>query len=278
MANWRSSLDLSRPFWDDYRASIRKLDGAAFPPAQELNKLLPAELCSGDGCPIKFVPASDLPGIQYEHHIYTTGEVSTRENSWHDLFNALVWSRFPRLKVAMNARHFEERQLASGPARGKVRDALTLLDESGAIVVSSNKHSLEALASHDWSRVFQTGAFPPDAASGQAGMQVFVCGHALLEKFLQPYKAVTAQVLLVQADEGFAAQPRESILMKLDQALARALMDERVLHAPASLSPLPLMGIPGWWPGGVQDDEFYSDQTVFRSQQPGRPNARVLNL
>jgi len=36
------------------------------------------------------------------------------------------------------------------------------------------------------------------------------------------------------------------------------------LRGSADLSPLPLMGIPGWWAGGPQDQSFYDDQSVFR--------------
>ena len=35
-------------------------------------------------------------------------------------------------------------------------------------------------------------------------------------------------------------------------------------RAPADLAPLPLMGIPGWWTSGDQDDRFYADRAVFR--------------
>lgn len=271
MTDWHSSLKPSRPFWEDYRAQFQQLNGATFPNARELNKLLPVDLRSDGGCVIRFVPARDLPGIQYEHHIYTTGEVSTRENNWHDLFNALAWCRFPRLKVAMNARHFREKNSASGHSRGKKRDALTLLDESGAIVISSNRDILEALARHDWPSVFQSGVFQNNT------MQVFLCGHALLEKLLQPYKAITAQALLVLADEKMTARPRETQLTAFDQVMAAQLFDERFFDAPACLSPLPLMGIPGWWPDAAQDDQFYADQTVFRPLRQKSPKAPIYD-
>jgi hypothetical protein len=277
MKNWHNSLELSRPFWGDYRARLRELDDGEFPLAGKLNKLLPAKLRSHGGKLIRFVPAGDLPALQYEHHIYTHGEVSTRENSWHDLFNALVWSRFPRLKVAMNARHYSESKADHGPSRGKQRDALTLLDESGAIVVSSDKKLLKALARHQWSSVFLADAFQPDAMAGRPKIEVFLCGHALLEKFLQPYKAITAQVLLLQVDGEQTNRPRETFIESLDDALSRALMDSRILRSTSSLSPLPLMGIPGWWPGGVQDESFYADQKVFRPLHSKEQKAPILD-
>ena len=102
MNRWRSGIELSRLFWEDYRDSLLSLDGESFPGVRKLNSLLPAGLSSRGECPIRFVPAHQLPAVDYEKHIFITGEVSTREKNWHDLFNALVWSRFPSLKVAMN--------------------------------------------------------------------------------------------------------------------------------------------------------------------------------
>ena len=124
-----------------------------------------------------------LEGIDGKHHptiiehllcsSFATGQVSTRENSWHDLFNALVWCRLPQLKVAMNAVHYQHLEEESGGRRGKQRDALTLLDESGVIVNGSHAGVLEALAARDWQQAFVGYR---EAWAGET--QVLVCGHA----------------------------------------------------------------------------------------------------
>jgi hypothetical protein len=49
-----------------------------------------------------------------------------------------------------------------------------------------------------------------------------------------------------------------------DEMLADGVRKGSLLETPGDLSPLPLMGIPGWWDGGEQDDEFYADGNVFR--------------
>lgn len=50
-------------------------------------------------CPVQFVPQHSLPpGEAYEAFIRRTGLVPTRDNL-HDLFNGLVWQRFPRAKA-----------------------------------------------------------------------------------------------------------------------------------------------------------------------------------
>jgi hypothetical protein len=273
VTDWHSKIDLPHPHWDDYRDQLQILKPTPFPSTRELNQLLPDKLCSLAGKPIRFVPASEIPDVAYEQHIYTTGEVSTRENSFHDLFNALAWSRFPRLKVAMNAAHFRQLDSASKGRRGKQRDALTLFDESGTIVCSSKQWHLEALAAKDWRTAFQlhAGAWKDQTA-------VSVVGHALLEKFLHPYKSLTAHALLLYLDEALIKQPRESLLQSLDDLLAEQLLAGRILNSPAGLSPLPLMGIPGWWPQGEQDSAFYADPTVFRAPPAGFKPAAIHSI
>jgi hypothetical protein len=268
---WRSRIDLSLPFWTDFRKQLKSLGDNTFPTPSELSSFLPRGLSSKGGSPIRFVPAGNLPGVEYEKHIFSTGEVSTREANWHDLFNALAWCRLPCLKVAMNAVHFSELGSGAKGSRGKRRDALTLFDESGVIVCSSKEDQLQALARHDWGAVFQQSA-----NSWEEEIRVFVVGHALLEKFLDPYKSITAHALLLCIDEANLEQPREVLLPALDEWVANSMLGGQLLDSPSCLSPIPLMGVPGWWPGGKQDDEFYADQQVFRPMREGASQAPIL--
>ena len=271
MEQWRANIKLSRPFWEDYRDRLLQLDSTAFPSAAELNSILPPGLHSKGGKPIRFVPAGELSAVEYEKHVFCTGEVSTRENNWHDLFNALVWSRLPRLKIAMNAVHFEESDSGGDGSRGKKRDALTLFDESGVIVISTNKDLLGALARKNWK-----SAFVKYAAAWHDEIRVIVVGHALLEKFLQPYKSLTAHALLLRMDDSPGGSQRKRQLSVIDSLLAERIMDGSILESPACLSPLPLMGIPGWWPSAEQDSEFYDDRQVFRpNPATSRAQARL---
>ena len=280
------TLDISRPYWADYQALLQHLRQAALvtgelPGPQQLQSFLPAHALNQSGLPIQFRPSAQLPGVGYEQHIFQTGEVSTRANHWHDLFNALVWCRFTRLKSAMNAahcaqiglRHGDVRHgdLRHGMGRGPQRDALTLFDESGVIVVSTRKEFLQALAARNWNEVFLQ-----QKSLWHEEVLVFVCGHALLEKLLRPYKALTAHALLLHIDDRLAGLPREEVLHSLDRGLAVALGENRMLGSTGSLSPLPLMGIPGWWPAAEQDASFYADRQVFRAPLPGHVPAPVF--
>ena len=273
MKHWRSHIDLSVPVWADYRDHMLALGEGSFPRARELSLHLSTGLKSKSEHPIRFVPARDLPNADYEKHIFHTGEVSTREANWHDLFNALVWCRFPSLKVAMNAVHVREFESESDGGRGKQRDALTLFDESGVIVCSSREKHLKSLSRHDWGGIFKTKA---DAWLDE--IRVFVVGHALLEKFLKPYKAITAHALLLCVDQAMQVQPSETLIPALDKWVAEGLFTGQLLDSPSCLSPLPLMGIPGWWPGGEQDDEFYGDQYVFRPLGESVSKAPVIDF
>jgi len=231
-----------------------------------LTALLPPGTKSASGAPIQFATASALPGADYEREIYESGQVSTREDNWHDLFNALVWCRLPRLKAALNALHYRHLDEAHDGRRGPVRDAVTLLDESGALVVSSDRALLDALARRDWE-----SAFRGQGTTWATSARVVICGHALLEKQLAPYKAMTAHCLLLYTRKDSLRSIDTDDLQDLDSHVSNALLGNHLLSDSTALSPLPLAGIPGWWTAGAQDEAFYSDRAVFRwPAQPGR--------
>lgn len=196
----------------------------------------------------RFEPAAPL-AAGYEQHVATTGRVPTRDNA-HDLFNGLVWLRCPGFKAALNRAHIEAPPAAPG-RRGPLRDALTLLDESGLLLAAPP--ALQAtLVAQDWHALFVTGR----ALWQQA--QARVVGHALLEKLLAPRKPLCARVLFVDDIEA--------------PVLPAALR-------PAALPPLPVLGIPGWWPPN-EVPAYYEDAQVFRPKRlastpaPGGPVCR----
>lgn len=269
----KNQIQTDHPCWEDYSGLLKQLDRRCFPDAAVLNRLLPTGLENLSGRPIRFVPASDIPGVDYEQHIFTTGEVSTREDNWHDLFNALVWCRWPRIKTAMNALHSRHMDARNPGRRGSMRDALTLFDESGAIVFGSDENELDLLAKRCWQ-----GFFRPGGAHRGPSHFVFLIGHALLEKFLAPYKAITAHCVLVLGDRETASLPREVLSGVLDRKVAEGLLDARLFSSPSGLSPLPLAGLRGWWPACPQDQEFYADRSIFRPPPPGLSEPPIFRI
>ena len=86
----------------------------------------------------------------------------------------------------------------------------------------------------------------------------------MLEKFLAPWKSITAHVLLISVESPAAALDGPDFTGRLDALLGERLRAPGLCDCPGDLSPLPLAGIPGWWPGGAQDAAFYADGSVFR--------------
>lgn len=115
---------------------------------------------TASGHPVRFVSQDILVGgfaRQYESRIYLAGEIQTREQNWHDLFNALVWFTFPRAKAMLNQLHYHAllKELQAGETRrGPLRDAATLFDESGVVVVSSHKRLNLFLENFEWKTLF----------------------------------------------------------------------------------------------------------------------------
>jgi hypothetical protein len=153
--------------------------------------------------PTQFIPQEDLPeGVAYEAHISASGNVPTRENL-HDFFNALVWLTFPRIKRQLNALQAAQiAELGIGKSRGPARDAATIFDENAALLVVENSADGDALVAalrqHQW-----TAAFIDHRAQFGAHAEVLSFGHALMEKLVQPYKAITAHSWLVRVDADY---------------------------------------------------------------------------
>lgn len=269
--------DLNKPYWRDYAHLLQKLglDGASqeiLPDTDALNFLLEPQIVGQVGRRLRFVPTPPPADVSYEAHIFEFGEISTREDNWHDVFNALVWTRYPCTKLAMNGRHYAEIQTGHLANRGPIRDALTLFDECGAVVIGDDLSLLQALARRDWQALFcehRHGWHPH--------MRVFLLGHALLEKLLEPYKAITAQVLIFRTDAGFLEADAATQYAELDELLASQVQTGLRLRSTTELAPLPLMGIPGWCTDQQQPD-FYEDLRVFRPPPTGFKAAEIQGM
>jgi len=229
------AIALPAPWLGPYEAERRRLLAVQCPGrsvADALNAaLMPRtiELPAGRLCFVE--PLQQPAGEAYEAFIARTASVPTRDNL-HDLLNGLVWLRFPHVKRRLNELHAAEiARIGIGPTRGVLRDALTLFDENGACL-QAPPVLIDALRGRDWRALFVTHR----AAWDQARLTLF--GHALLEKLARPRKPITAHVWLGQADE----------------------VVERLGDKPL---PLPVLGVPGWWPAN-EAPAFYDDASVFR--------------
>jgi hypothetical protein len=181
-------------------------------------------------------PVAAHPAAQeaYESRIARTACLPVRDDL-HDFFNGLVWLHRPQLKARLNALQAAEiAQRGIGAVRGPVRDALTRFDESGGLW-QGPPDLLAAWRERRWADFLwhSRSRWP-----GEVRFEVF--GHALLAQLATaPRPGLTAHGLndlpLAWSASEWAAPP---------------------------FLPLPVAGVPGWWPG--QGIGFYDDASVFR--------------
>ena len=209
-----------------------------------------ATLTLGSGGAVEFVPQSDLPAdIAYEAFIFSHKRIPTRDNL-HDFFNGLCWLRFPQTKLRLNFLQAKEITTEGVRAtRGPLRDALTLFDEN-VLLLQASDDLWHALNLRDWKKLF--GELRDEWQSAH----IVIFGHALLEKLVAPYKSITAHVFRIPSDVD--AKDEQA----LDDWLSNNLQPEYLATKP--YLPLPVLGIPGWWPEN-EDLSFYSDTQVFRA-------------
>jgi hypothetical protein len=238
-------VDWSRPWLSPWREP-----GERVAQAIAAGSMYHEALNSEPTAPRRFVPQSHLPeGQAYEQFIFESGTVPTRDNL-HDFFNGLCWLRFPLTKAKLNQLQAAEIATAGvAPLRGPVRDALTVFDENAAFL-SAPQPLWDALEDRDWQRLF-VGLRP---LWQQARLVLF--GHALLEKLVYPRKPITAHI--------YRAQPAMNSIANLDAWVAADLSADKLAAKP--FLPLPVLGVPGWWPEN-ENFSFYDDSFVFRPRR-----------
>jgi hypothetical protein len=249
MGFWRA-VDWQRPWLDPYRtlgqaACVRLESGGSV--AQALDGLAASQPIMPGIDAMRFVPHGALPaGESYEVFIARTASVPTRDNL-HDLFNGLVWLRFPQLKRRLNELHADDiARHGVQSERGAVRDALTLFDENAALWQAPPVLA-EALRRREWDALFISHRTMWTCS------RPMLFGHALLEKLVHPRKAITAHLWLMP-DVADAADAPSCFAAALTPALLAA----------KPYLPLPVLGVPGWWPPNVLPG-FYDDAGVFRA-------------
>lgn len=244
----------SCPAWPDLEAFQRLAQALDHPPV------------TASGLPLRFVPQGPRPAVfdeGYEPRVYLRGELQTRSENWHDLFNALVWLTFPKAKAAINARHYhlQRERAALGQGRGALQDALTLFDESGVIVVCSNPELCGLLKDFRWKTLFWERR-----SEVRSAMRFVLFGHSLYEKALRPYPGMTGKGWLFTVAEDFLLQPAAAQITQLDDMLARHIETPGSLTRGTDFSPVPLLGVPGWTALN-EVPSYYDDVRYFRPRR-----------
>jgi hypothetical protein len=246
--------DWTQPWYAPWRA-------AGEPPAAAIAAgAAPHEALDAAAAPVRFVPQEALPaGTPYEQFIFDTRQCPVRPGL-HDFFNALVWREFPRSKAALNRLQAKEiARLGIRARRGPVRDAITVFDENGALL-QAPAPIWRALEQRAWRELF----VELRPLWRQARLLVF--GHALLEQLAEPRKGLTAHVWRADAAMDSIAQA--------DAWLAARCTAEVLATKP--FTPLPVLGVPGWWPGN-ENFSFYDDSLVFRPRKTTEPTTTTTS-
>jgi hypothetical protein len=270
---WKRDALLESPLLTPLHPILADLESGYFPTLHDCNALLAARhppITVQNGMALHFV-AQEVGKLsfeaQYEPRCYLKGEVQMRANNWHDLFNALVWLTFPKTKVIINARHYQVltngTELPTNAGRGAVRDVNTLLDESGMIVVYADAELGVLLRDFQWKELFWRRR-----EQVRARMGFFLFGHGLYQKALQPYIGMTGQGLLLAVKQAFFSWPLVQQLTHLDGLLADYLAEPEYCRSTRDLSPVPLLGVPGWTVDNGCET-YYDNTAYFRSGRRG---------
>lgn len=214
------------------------------------------------GKPLVFVKQSaELlnDGMHYEQRIFQHGLIATRENNWHDLFNAMMWLKYPKIKSALNARQWGDIEGHGLKTRTPAQCAMTLFDEAGAIVTMPEE-MLACWKQHDWHGLFIEHA----NAWHEGRARVAVFGHALLDHALVTETLLVAKCMVLEDKSDF------SICF---ERIASDIYKENSLRSNSELRTLPLCGIPGWH-SATDSAQFVKSAACF-SPLPARKKALV---
>jgi len=273
--NWIPEFYLDNPLFTDIASLASNFkEFSQWPDLDDYNQFISniyQNILNENQIKLRFVSQGSKPECYedgYEPRIYLKGEIQTRLQNWHDFFQIMIWARYPHLKSFINALHYkaiyEKHQSDTiSSQRGAVENTLTLFDECGAIIVSSNTKLLKLISNFSWEELFikHRTAFRNE-------LDCYIFGHALYEKALSPYIGMTAHAILIEVDAGFFTQDsisKKKILEEksIDYFKKSSTINTRLLH------PFPILGVPGWDKRNESTD-FYKDENYFR---PGKRKA-----
>ena len=173
----------------------------------------------------------------YEPRIYLKGELQTREQSWHDLFQILIWRLFPETKAAVNELHYKalaSRRNSDNPnRRNPLENTLTQYDECGGIIVSSDAELLELIKNFDWHTLFWK-----NRPRIEKSLKCIVFGHAIYEKAISPYIGMTTHNVLLTVTQNLIDGPIEELIAFIDSNLQNQFSENSPFQTPQDLAPI----------------------------------------
>lgn len=263
---WETDFFQKCPAFQLLTTQFPLMQQSDFPCLSTLNNWLAQRAVSD----VRFVSQQVLndDGRYYESFIAQTGQIPTREQNWHDLFGALIWSLFPNTKAELNRLHQRELLLQTGKERSKLRHQLTLFDECGVLVLYTVKAQplIDALREHQWQQVLwqHADAWRHISDSNTSGLCAWSFGHANYEMLTRPYIGLTGKMYPLLVPDDFFANPLSVQIQFVDTELCKQFASCTAASLRARMTPLPLLGIPNWY---SQHAEFYQDDAYFRPKR-----------
>jgi hypothetical protein len=165
----------------------------------------------------------------YDGRIALTGQVYCLSESYHDLFNIVIFSAFPLAKRALHTRQFAavsswvSAELDSHAPRipgrrTREQDALTILDEGGVILAMTEERRDNFAQTEG---PFRVAPFEPDS-----GIVPILFGHALLEHLHDEHRAIRASGVIITMPEPWPFENRpEALCGYVDPIFARRIAD-----------------------------------------------------
>jgi len=230
-----------------------------------------------NGKALSIVEQAGKPENFTEHYaprIYYNGEIQTRTDNWHDFFQFLTWFIFPRTKAVINSIHIplarerieqdeanrcEANQGESRGRRSPIENTLSLFDEGGVVILSSDESLLEHIRHFEWKKLFWERR-----EELERNLRCVTFGHAMYEKGLKPYIGMTANAILLHCDRSVIDMELDTQLSWIDGELARIFTEGSRYTNPRDLSPFPILGMPGWMAENASE-AFYDNAEYFRS-------------
>lgn len=233
---------------------------------QHIIESTPVNINTKSGLNLRIVPQDAKPDKFYEHYaprIYLTGEMQTRTDNWHDFFQVISWLLFPKSKSVINSRHYfaalERHKLNMDKGcRSAQENLFSLFDECGAVVLSTDATLLDNIREHQWKELFWNRR-----TDASCQLQCYIFGHAMNEKLINPYIGMTANCLMLEVTQDILSLPLHMKIKYIDKVLSQQLEDDREITSPHQLSPLPVLGLPGWHPDNTTES-FYNNTNYFR--------------
>lgn len=254
--DWSVQLLQQNPIFSDLTKRYPLADYNEWPSLNDLNQWL-------QHTPVQLVPNEVLEqdGRYYEQFIASAKLVPTRLNNWHDFFGACIWGLFPQTKALLNQLHINEIAKHGLKQRGQLRNKLTLFDECGVIICLEPAAAAHAtlLRQHQWQQ-----SFVDRRADWWQSIRPVIFGHAIYEMATAPFIGLTAKCLFLNVPAGFSQWSLTDAYSFLDQKLQQQIANGQLLLDNQQLTPLPLLGVPGWWSDNCQP-EFYLNTDYFRA-------------